>query len=230
MTLIFGLGRYDEVFGAFLDGLEAADRAGHDLRGIASVASFFVSRVDTEVDRRLAAGAAAPELFGRAAVAQAVLAYELFAARSAEPRFTALAAKGARVQRPLWASTSTKNPAYPDLLYVDTLIGPDTVNTMPEATIEAFVDHGTVARTIDADVEAARAARRGRGARASRCATSPTVLEREGVPVLRRQLRGAPRDDRGGAGGLVRRALDVASRTPPYDGAVAARTGEMSAS
>jgi len=156
VTLIFGLERYGEVIDAFLEGLEGADRAHRELAAINSVASFFVSRVDTEVDRRLEAAAAPAELQGKAAVAQAVAAYALFVERFAEPRFLALAAKGARVQRPLWASTSTKNPAYDDLLYVDTLIGPDTVNTMPDSTIAAFRDHGTVARTIDADVEGAR--------------------------------------------------------------------------
>jgi transaldolase len=128
------------------------------------VASFFVSRVDTEVDRRLEALAgggdgqgdpAVLSLRGKAAVAQAQVAYEHFTSTFSGERWEALAAKGARVQRPLWASTSTKNPAYPDLLYVDTLIGPDTVNTMPEQTLEALLDHGTVARTVDADLEGA---------------------------------------------------------------------------
>ena len=125
-----------------------------------SVASFFVSRVDTEVDRRLEAsgdGRSWPALRGKAAVAQAKLAYQLFQERFAGPRWEALQAKGAHRQRPLWASTSTKNPAYPDLLYVDSLIGPDTVNTMPDATVAAFLDHGTVARTVDQGVDQARA-------------------------------------------------------------------------
>ena len=119
------------------------------------MASFFVSRVDTEVDRRLEA-IGSPEalaLRGKAAVAQAKLAYQQFRSTFAGPRWEALRARGARLQRPLWASTSTKNPAYPDTLYVDSLIGPDTVNTLPDATIEAFGDHGTIARTIDADVD-----------------------------------------------------------------------------
>jgi transaldolase len=129
-----------------------------------SVASFFVSRVDTEVDRRLedlAGGVdgdpAILALRGKAAVAQAQEAYQHFVATFSGPRWEALAAKGARVQRPLWASTSTKNPAYPDLLYVDTLIGPDTVNTMPDQTIDAVLDHGTIGRTLDADPPAASA-------------------------------------------------------------------------
>jgi transaldolase len=164
VTLIFGLPRYDEVMDAYLAGLEAYAAAGHDdLSRIAGVASFFVSRVDTEVDRRLeqlAGGEhgdpAVLALRGKAAVAQATEAYQHFLATFSGPRWEALAAKGAQVQRPLWASTSTKNPAYPDLLYVDNLIGPNTVNTMPESTLEAFGDHGTLARTIDADPAAAR--------------------------------------------------------------------------
>ena len=148
VTLIFSLPRYAEVIEAYLSGLEA--REG-DLSRIASVASFFISRVDTEIDRRLDAVGTedALALRGKAAVAQAKAAYELFSQQFSGPRWDALAVRGARVQRPLWASTSTKNPAYPDLLYVDTLIGPDTVNTMPDATVEAFLDHGTVARTVD---------------------------------------------------------------------------------
>jgi transaldolase len=155
VTLIFSLDRYDEVIEAYLSGLEAYDG---DLSRVASVASFFVSRVDTEVDRRLEAigTVEALGLRGKAAVAQAQAAYQLFRERFSGPRWEALAARGARVQRPLWASTSTKNPAYHDILYVDTLIGPDTVNTMPETTLEAFEDHGTLARTVDADPDHAR--------------------------------------------------------------------------
>ncbi|HUR19108.1 MAG TPA: transaldolase [Acidimicrobiales bacterium] len=156
VTLIFGLERYDEVIEAYLSGLENCEG---DLSRVHSVASFFVSRVDTEVDRRLDAlgDEAAPALKGQAAVAQAKLAYQLFRRRFSGDRWEALRRRGASVQRPLWASTSTKNPAYPDLLYVDSLIGPDTVNTMPDSTIEAFCDHGTVACTVDAGVEDAQA-------------------------------------------------------------------------
>jgi transaldolase len=155
VTLIFGIDRYDEVIEAYLSGLEAYDG---DLSKVASVASFFVSRVDTEVDRQLEAigSVEALALRGKTAVAQAQLAYELFLERFSGPRWEALAARGARVQRPLWASTSTKNPDYPDTLYVDTLIGPDTVNTMPENTLEAFDERGTLARTVDADPAAAQ--------------------------------------------------------------------------
>ncbi|MGH9115099.1 MAG: transaldolase [Acidimicrobiales bacterium] len=158
VTLIFSLSRYAEVIEAYLRGLEALGPAGGDLSRVHSVASFFVSRVDTEVDRRLqAVGDAAAGLAGKAAVAQARLAYKLFDGRFSGPRWEALAARGAHPQRQLWASTSTKNPAYPDLLYVDNLIGPHTVNTMPDKTIAAFEDHGTVARTVDSDHEAAQA-------------------------------------------------------------------------
>jgi transaldolase len=155
ITLIFSLDRYAEVIEAYLSGLEACPG---DLSAVHSVASFFVSRVDTEVDRRLEAIGtdAALALRGQAAVAQAKLAYDLFRARFCGARWEALAARGANLQRPLWASTSTKNPAYPDTRYVDELIGPDTVNTMPEATIAAFEDHGTLAATVDRDLEATR--------------------------------------------------------------------------
>ena len=181
VTLIFGLERYDQVIDAYLAGLESAAAQGRDLSAINSVASFFVSRVDTEVDGRLVKLGAPEALRGRAAVAQAVLAYEKFTRRFADARFDALLAKGARPQRPLWASTSTKNPAYPDLLYVDSLIGPMTVNTMPDGTIKDFVDHGQVARTIDDDVQGARqtlAALKDAGVSIEDVAQ---VLERQGV-------------------------------------------------
>ena len=154
ITLIFSLTRYDEVIEAYLSGLEAYDG---DLAGVHSVASFFVSRVDTEVDRRLEAIGTdeALDLRGQAAVAQAKLAYQLFRQRFEGGRWEELRQRGANLQRPLWASTSTKNPAYSDLLYVETLIGPDTVNTMPEQTIEAFEDHGTIARTVDEGIHVA---------------------------------------------------------------------------
>ena len=167
VTLIFGLDRYDEVMEAYLKGLEALVAAHREaeLPRVASVASFFVSRVDTEVDRRLEALAGGESgdpavlgLRGTAAVAQAQTAYQHFHHTFAGERWEALRAKGARVQRPLWASTSTKNPAYPDLLYVDDLIGPASVNTMPEGTLRAFEDHGTLKRTVDADPGGAEAA------------------------------------------------------------------------
>jgi transaldolase len=157
VTLIFSLPRYAEVIEAYLSGLEALRDSGGDVGRVHSVASFFVSRVDTEVDRLLdGVGDSAAHLHGKAAVAQARLAYALFQERFSGPRWEALSAAGAFPQRPLWASTSTKNKAYPDLLYVDSLIGPHTVNTMPDATVEAFLDHGTLERTVDTDVAAAR--------------------------------------------------------------------------
>lgn len=155
VTLIFSLERHAEVIDAYLEGLEANPAA--DLSGIASVASFFISRVDTEVDRRLdkIGSSEAAALKGKWAVAQGKLAYQLFREKFSGKRWDALAKRGAQLQRPLWASTSTKNPAYPDTLYVDELIGPDTVNTMPDNTIEAFGDHGRVARSIDQGVDEA---------------------------------------------------------------------------
>ncbi len=157
VTLIFSLDRYDDVMESYIAGLEAVD--ADDLSSISSVASFFISRVDVDVDRRLAdiGTDAALALRGKAAVAQGQLAYQRFLAKFSGPRWEALAARGARPQRPLWASTSTKDPSYPDTLYVDTLIGPNTVNTLPDATLAAFEDHGTVARTVDADPDEARA-------------------------------------------------------------------------
>ncbi|WP_462187986.1 MULTISPECIES: transaldolase [unclassified Frankia] len=146
VTLIFGLDRYDAVIDAFMTGLEKALAAGRDITDLVSVASFFVSRVDTEVDQRLEkiGTPEAKALRGRAAVANARLAFERYEKAFATPRWAALAAAGAKPQRPLWASTSTKDPSLPDTIYVTELIAPGTVNTMPEATLEAFADHGSV--------------------------------------------------------------------------------------
>jgi transaldolase len=141
VTLIFSLDRYRAVMDAFLDGLEQAERNGHDLSAMGSVASFFVSRVDTEVDKRLGEG---HPLRGRAAIANARLAYQAYEQVVAGDRWKALAAKGAHPQRPLWASTGVKDPSYPDTRYVVDLVAPGTVNTMPEATLEAVADHGVV--------------------------------------------------------------------------------------
>jgi transaldolase len=148
VTLIFSLERYGQVIDAFFAGLEQAREAGHDLPSIASVASFFVSRVDTEVDRRLdkLGTPEAEALRGKAAIANARLAYQLYEERIATPRWQALREAGARTQRPLWASTSTKDPAYRDTMYVEELVAPDTVNTMPESTLHAMADHGRVRR------------------------------------------------------------------------------------
>jgi transaldolase len=157
VTLIFSLDRYAQVIDAYLTGLETVAAGGGDLSGVHSVASFFVSRVDTEVDRRLPTTADGHALKGKVAVAQARRAYAIFRDAFHGPRWDALAARGATVQRPLWASTSTKDPTLPDTLYVDQLIGPETVNTLPEPTIDAFEDHGTVTRTIDDDADGAAA-------------------------------------------------------------------------
>ncbi len=146
VTLIFSLERYEQVMAAFLAGMEQARANGHDLSGIGSVASFFVSRVDTEVDKRLdkIGTPQAQALHGKAAIANARLAYQRYERVFGSDRWQTLADAGAHPQRPLWASTSTKNPEYRDVMYVEDLIAPGVVNTMPEATIHAFADHGEV--------------------------------------------------------------------------------------
>ena len=167
VTLIFSLARYEQVMDAFLTGLEELARRAQPLESIVSVASFFVSRVDSKVDKaieqRLATlpsgateRAELEAALGQAAIANARLAYHRFREVFASARFAALDAKGARVQRPLWASTSTKNPAYRDVLYVEELIGADTVNTMPPQTLTAFNDHGVVESRIENDLDEAR--------------------------------------------------------------------------
>jgi len=189
VTLIFSLNRYAEVMEAYLSGLE---RAEGDLSDISSVASFFISRVDVEVDRRLNA-IGTPEalaLRGKAAVANGQLAYARFVETFSGPRWDALVTRGARVQRPLWASTSTKNSDYPDTLYVDELIGPDTVNTLPDSTIDAFEDHGTVARTIDSDVDAARAVIASLAAVGVDIDDVTQLLEDEGVAAFKKSFDG----------------------------------------
>jgi len=167
ITLIFSIDYYERVMDAYLEGLEQRVSEGKPIDKIASVASFFVSRVDTEVDKRLQKLIESEQdsqkkselesLLGKAAIANARIAYQHFLKKFQGERWESLKAKGARVQRPLWASTSTKNPAYRDVMYVEELIGPDTVNTMPPQTIEAFLDHGKVARTIDKDLDQAYA-------------------------------------------------------------------------
>jgi transaldolase len=159
VTLIFGLERYGRVIDAYLEGLEKAAAAGHDLSKIRSVASFFVSRVDTEVDQRLdkLGTPEAEALRGKAAVANARLAYELFEQRVATDRWQALAGQGANIQRPLWASTSVKDPSFGDTMYVVDLVAADTVNTMPEGTIKATADHGKlIGDTIHGTYDASR--------------------------------------------------------------------------
>lgn len=158
VTLLFSLEAYERVALAYIEGLERRAAAGKPVSGIASVASFFVSRVDALVDKLLdqkieaTGNQSLAALKGKAAIANAKLAYERFAEIFGSPRFAKLAAAGADVQRPLWASTSVKNPAYRDVLYVEELVGPHTVNTMPRPTIQAFIDHGVSARTIDKDL------------------------------------------------------------------------------
>jgi transaldolase len=164
VTLLFAIEAHDRVIESYLGGLEDRVTAGRPIDHVASVASFFVSRVDTEIDRRLEtiareAPAAEAEVLlalrGKAAIANARLAYRLFESRFSGQRWDALTARGARVQRPLWASTSTKNPAYRDVMYVESLIGPLTVNTLPPATMDAFRDHGVVERTVDSGYDEA---------------------------------------------------------------------------
>jgi transaldolase len=156
VTLIFSLERYAEVAEAYIHGLERLVEAGGDAGGVASVASFFVSRVDTEADRRLDELGGHDDLKGKLALANAKLAYQRYKEIFAGERWEALAAKGAWLQRCLWASTSTKNPAYSDVMYVEELIGAETVNTMPEETIRAFQDHGKVAATLELELDEAK--------------------------------------------------------------------------
>jgi transaldolase len=155
VTLIFSLERYAEVAEAYIRGLERLVEAGGDPGRVASVASFFVSRVDTETDRRLDEMGGRDELKGKLAIANAKLAYQRYKEIFAGSRWEALSSRGATTQRCLWASTSTKNPAYRDVMYVEELIGPKTVNTMPEETIEAFQDHGEVAPTLEQGIDEA---------------------------------------------------------------------------
>ncbi len=163
VTLLFAIDAHARVIEAYLAGLEERAAANLPIDRISSVASFFVSRVDSAIDRDLETMAIADEsraaelraLQGKAAIANAKMAYRLFSASFSGARWEALAARGARVQRPLWASTSTKNPAYRDVIYVEELIGPDTVNTLPPATLEAFRDHGEVRQSVTADIAGA---------------------------------------------------------------------------
>jgi transaldolase len=152
ITLLFAIDRYEEVIDAYLRGLTARADAGEPIDQIASVASFFLSRIDTKVDDQLPADS---PLRGSVALASARVAYQRYLEKFAGPDWQRLQELGARSQRPLWASTGTKNSAYSDVLYVEELIGPDVINTMPEQTLQAFADHGTVARTLDADPAAA---------------------------------------------------------------------------
>ena len=174
ITLLFSIERYEQVIDAYLRGLAARADAGDSLETIASVASFFLSRIDTKVDERLPQGS---PLRGQVALASARAAYQRYLAKFAGSDWERLEGLGAKRQRPLWASTGTKNPDYRDVLYVEELIGPDVVNTMPEQTLRAFADHGEVKPTLAADPSAARqilvdARRRGSTSRASPTSSS----------------------------------------------------------
>ena len=192
VTLIFSLRRYAEVAESYLRGVERLIAEGGDPSAVASVASFFVSRIDTEADRRLdeldpAHGA--EELKGKLAIANARLAYRHYLEMFSGPRWEYLAGKGATPQRVLWASTSTKNPAYPDTLYVEELIGPDTVNTMPEETIQAYQDHGNPQPRLERGLEEARAAAGGAGAGGCRLRRRDRHARARGGREIRRLLR-----------------------------------------
>jgi transaldolase len=178
VTLLFSVARYEQVIEAYLAGLERRVNVGQPIDGIASVASFFVSRVDAAADAVLGPDSA---LRGRVAIANARHAYSRYVERFAGPRWEALRLLGARSQRPLWASTGTKDPAFPDVIYVEQLIGPDVVNTMPEATLRAFADHGRSTRTLfGTDVDAGQTLRRARDAGVDLAAIA-AELERAGV-------------------------------------------------
>jgi transaldolase len=218
ITLLFSVAAYERVARAYISALAARQAAGQPIDRIASVASFFVSRVDTLVDKLLdekiaATGDATQKgwlqsLKGKAAIANAKIAYQSFERLFSGAEWDSLAAAGAEVQRPLWASTSVKNPAFPDTMYVDELIGPHTVNTMPRPTIAAFLDHGTVARTIDKDLSGAYKTMEDLAAAGIDSDAVTTQLEDEGiasfaksydsllagVAAKRSQLAGAPAD------------------------------------
>jgi transaldolase len=178
VTLLFSVARYMQVIDAYLAGLERRARAGARVDGIASVASFFVSRVDAKADAVLPPGS---DLRGKVAIANARHAYVRYCERFAEPRWAVLRELGAHAQRPLWASTGTKDPAYSDVLYVEQLIAPDVVNTMPERTLRAFADHGRAARTLHATDPAAEATLRQARDAGVDLAAITAELEREGV-------------------------------------------------
>lgn len=195
VTLIFGLERYQKVMDAYLKGLEDRSAKGHPLGRIASVASFFISRIDTKVDHKLdlLLESSSPDereeiqrLRGKAALASGRLAYELFQVNFSEAsdRFGQLAARGARPQRALWASTSTKNPVYPDTYYVDGLVGPGTVNTVPPSTLQAFFDHGEAALSLTKDLEASREIFRNLAQLGIDMDQVAAELEREGVQAF----------------------------------------------
>ena len=216
VTLTFSLSAYRDVRHAYMAGLEDLKWAGGDLSRVASVASFFISRVDTAVDSRL--GDDHDDLKGGAAIANAKLAYRDFKEDFGGDRFGALAAEGARVQRPLWASTSTKNPEYSDVMYPEALIGPDTVDTMPEATLLAFMEHGVVAETLEQDVDEAERLIDGLGEAGRRHGRGHVRPAHRRASAVRRLLRRPDRRHRGQEGpahglrGRVRRGPCPARR------------------
>jgi transaldolase len=181
VTLLFSIERYEQVIDAYLCGLHARAQAGRPLAHISSAASFFLSRIDTKVDDRLAEDS---PLRGQVALASARVAYQRYLAKFSGSEWGRLQALGARTQRPLWASTGTKNPAYADVLYVSELIGPDVINTMPEHTLRAFADHGEVARTVDADPAAAEQTLADASAHGIELDSITSELEREGVEAF----------------------------------------------
>jgi transaldolase len=189
VTLIFSLERHREVAEAYVRGLKRLVESGGDPSKISSVASFFVSRVDTEADRRLDEIGGHDELKGKLAIANAKLAYETYGEVFSGAEWEALAKAGATAQRCLWASTSTKNPEYRDVIYVEELIGPDTVNTMPRETVEAFQDHGNVERTLDRDVEEARGVLQAFADAGIDYDDVVQTLEREGVEKFAKSFR-----------------------------------------
>ena len=200
VTLIFSVQRYTEVAGAYIAGLEQRAKAGKPVTGIASVASIFVSRIDTLVDDLLnkkiagvtdpAAASRLKGLLGKVAVANTKLVYQAFKEIFNSPRFAPLRAQGAGVQRPLWASTGTKNPAYSDLLYVETLMGRDTVNTVPPATYKAILDHLRVANTVESDLDVARGVLRDLAASGIDIDAATDRLEQEGVASFEKSFDG----------------------------------------
>jgi len=189
VTLIFAVERYVKVVEAYLAGLEELRRRGGDLRTVHSVASFFVSRVDTKVDALLEGKPELAGLLGKAAIANSRLAYEMFTQLHSGPRWDGLRQEGASVQRCLWASTSTKNPRYRDVMYVDELIGPATVNTMPAATFEAFSDHGRAELTLQRDVEGSRRVLEQLAIHGVDLAAVTQALEDEGVAGFAKSYR-----------------------------------------
>ena len=181
VTLLFSVERYEEMIEAYLRGLERRVGAGHSIAGIRSVASFFVSRVDAKADAALPAGS---PLRGRVAIANAHLAYGRYLKRFAGERWEALRYAGASPQRPLWASTGTKDPSYSDVLYVERLIAPGVINTMPEKTLYAFAEHGDLARALDSDLDAAKGVLSAAAAEGVDLETITRELEHEGVEAF----------------------------------------------